>query len=210
VALPNDAVRVNPEAGTAELHVRNLHIDDYHTLPNGLADGPDDAATVSVDVKWGGPVTRHVSVQNTSLGFAGTYAEEHASATWSGRNDATGFHFTSNRGNFASTAALGGTPFAEFGFERNGIFFQPDDSDGQERQEGAALVHALAGPSAAPGIPDVRPPSHPRFEGPLGVTAVGGDQLASVARRLAAQAQPTEVLDQVFADAVGAPFSGAH
>jgi hypothetical protein len=212
VAIPNDAVRVNPEAGTAEVHVRNLHIDDYHTLPNGLIDGPNDPATVSIDGKWGGPVTRRVSVDNTSLGFAGTFAEEHASVTWSGRNDATGFHFTANRGNFATTAALGGAPFAEVGFERNGIFFRPDDSDGQEGPDGdAALVRALAVPPAAATLPDLTLPRQPQSAGPPAATAVGTDrrdQQPPTAGPPAAQAVPTGALDQVFADPVGAPFVG--
>jgi hypothetical protein len=211
VALPNDAVRINPEKGTAELHVHNLDIEDYFNLPNGLRDGPNDPATVSLDVSWGGPVTRNVRVQDTTFGFAGTFAEDHASVAWSGRNDNTGFHFTAHRGNFATTAAAGGTPFAELGFERNGIFFRPDDSDGHEGDDGnAALARALVVPPAAPALTGLTLPPGPRRAEPLAATAVGTDQPdqpPSAAGRLTAQAATPQALDQVFADPDGAPFS---
>jgi hypothetical protein len=211
VALPDDAVRINPFTGTAEMHVRDLHIEDYFNIPNGLQDGPHDLATVSFDVSWGGPVTRRVQVQDTTFGFAGTFAEDHASVTWSGVNDTTGFRFRANRGDFGTTISLGGTPFAELGFERNGIFFRPDDSDGQEEHDsGAALVRALAGSPAAPVPPGPTRPPGPRRADPLAATPVGEEQPVqqpSAADRLAAQPALTRALDQVFADPVGGGFS---
>jgi hypothetical protein len=49
-------------------------------------------------------------VQDTMFGFAGTFAGLHANVVWSGGNDATGFHFQANPGDFGTTVALGGTP----------------------------------------------------------------------------------------------------
>jgi hypothetical protein len=204
VALPDDAVRINPFAGTAEMHVRDLHLSDYFNIPNGLGEGPHDPATVSFDVSWGGPVTRNVLVRDTKFGFAGAYA-------WSGGNDTTGFRFRAIPGDFATTVALGGTPFAELGFERNGIFFQPDDSDRQGGDDGdAALVHALAGSPAAPAPTGLAPPPRPRGADPGAAASAGKDQPVQqppVAERPAAPPAPTRALDQVFADPDGGAFS---
>jgi hypothetical protein len=217
VALPNDAVRINPEKGTAEVHARNLPIEDYFNLPNGLADGAHDLATVSFDASWGGPVTRRVSVHDTTFGFAGTFAEEHASVTWSGRNDNSGFHFTANQGNFATTTALGGTPFAELGFERNGIFFRADDadkgdgsddSDRHERHDGGdALVRALAASPALAG-PALTPQS--RHADLLAAPPAGTDQVVQQPTDAGAktdQAAVQQALDQVLAGLDDSPFS---
>jgi hypothetical protein len=225
VALPNDAVRINPLAGTAEMHVQNLHLFDYFSIPNGVQQGPHDLGTVSFDVSWNRPVTRLVQVRDTMFGFAGTFAEDHASVTWSGVNDTTGFRFRANRGDFGTTASVGGTPFAELGFERNGIFFQPDDSDRQDEHEGgaalvgapagspqdghdggAAFARALVGSPAAAVLTGLAPLSQPRQADSLAATPVGEMQPVqqpSVANRLVAPRGLTRALDQVFADPDG-------
>lgn|GEM_PF-610571 len=131
VAIPDSAVQVNFGAGRAEMQVSNLAMDDYGKIPTALGAQWQTAfnpATVSFDVVWSGPVTRRLSVTNGSNGdqFAGDYVEDQATVTWSGTNNATGFSFTANPGDFSTSAP--GRAFAELGHEGNGIFFSSDSS----------------------------------------------------------------------------------
>jgi hypothetical protein len=137
--IPDADVTVNPGAGKAEMHIRDLPVLDYYS-PEGTGDlaslGPTwqsgyFAATVSIDVVWSGPVTRRVSVKDAADGFAGTFAENQATVTWSATSD-SGFNFVSDVGSFATsvpeTPGVNGVTaplnfFAEVGQERNGIFF---------------------------------------------------------------------------------------
>jgi hypothetical protein len=116
VAVPDSSVQVNPLAGTAELKVTGLAIEDYGKLSNALADGPSVEATVSFDVVWSRPVTQRLNVSDPTHTFAGEYAVNQASLAWSASE--SGFTFTSSPA--STTTSL----FAETGHERNGIFFQ--------------------------------------------------------------------------------------
>jgi hypothetical protein len=140
-AVPDSDVQIDLDAGTAALHVRDLRLYDY---PTNFADGSLGPnwqtaaldATVSFDVAWGGPVTRQVKVKDTTYGFAGTFQEDQATVTWSGRN-ASGFSFVSDVGSFdTSIPEIPGVNgvvaplnfFAEIGRERNGVFFPGSSS----------------------------------------------------------------------------------
>jgi hypothetical protein len=141
--VPDDAVRINLEEGTAELHVHNLF--EFEYVANGSAGnvslGPKwqtafVPATVSFDVVWNGPVTRRVHVKDSTYGFDGRFSENQATVTWSGRN-ALGFSFTAKPGNFSTSlpevAGVNGVTqplnfFAELAHERNGIFFSGGDA----------------------------------------------------------------------------------
>jgi hypothetical protein len=108
-------------AEKAEMHVRNLALEDYFDIiPNSLADGPAAEATVSFDVVWDGSVTRRVNVTDAAHGFTGTYVENQVTVTWSGTNE-LGFAFDANPGNFSTSFPE--RTFAEIGREHNGIFF---------------------------------------------------------------------------------------
>jgi hypothetical protein len=122
VPISDDTVQVQPGAGKAELHIDNLPIEDYFNLPNALRDGHEVDATVSFTVVWSGPVTRRVSVTDGTNGdqFAGEFAENHVTVTWSGSNE-LGFSFHSNPGNLSTSVP--GRGFAEVGHVRNGLFF---------------------------------------------------------------------------------------
>jgi hypothetical protein len=140
--IPDSDVKVNPGAGTAELHVRNLPEVNYYS-PGGYAGtislGPDWQtagvdSSVSFDVVWDRPVTRRVDVRDAANGFAGTFNElinNNVTVTWSGSN-ALGFSFTSNPGNLSTSVpevpGVNGVTaplnfFAQVGKERNGVFF---------------------------------------------------------------------------------------
>jgi hypothetical protein len=121
IAVPNSDVQVtNLLGGRAEMHVRNLPMEDYFDLDNARADGPSAEATVSFDMVWSGPVTRTVSVTDAAHGFTGTFVENQVAVTWSGTNE-LGFAFDSNVGNFSTSVS--GRTFAEIGREHNGVFF---------------------------------------------------------------------------------------
>jgi hypothetical protein len=154
--IPNSDVLVNPLTGTAQMHIRNLPELDYYS-PEGTGDlaslGPTWQtgyfdSTVSIDVVWNRPVTRVVNVKDTANGFAGIFAENQATVTWS-VNSASGFSFTSNPGNFSTSVpeipGVNGVTvplnfFAEVAFERNGIFFPAGEKQGNAGTLGASVV----------------------------------------------------------------------
>ena len=130
VAIPEDDVEVHFGAGRAEMEVNNLGLRDYTSIPQALGPvetTPFDPATVSFHVVWNGPVARRLNVQDGTNGnhFAGAFKENQVTVSWSARNDATGFRFTSNPGNFATSVDA----FAELGRERNGIFLREEEDD---------------------------------------------------------------------------------
>jgi hypothetical protein len=129
------------------LHVPNLVEVDYYS-PSGFAGnislGPNwqtagHDATVSFDVDWDSPVTRHVNVTDPAYGFAGTFNEvnnNNVTVSWSGSN-ALGFSFTSNVGNLATSTALApGNFFAQLAQEHNGSFFPSYSSGGSGSADG--------------------------------------------------------------------------
>jgi hypothetical protein len=128
VAIPDSDVQVHLGAARAEMHVRNLAVEDYFNLPNALADGPEVDATVSFDVIWSGPITRRLNFQNSTAidPFAGEFVENHVTVSWSGSN-ANGFSFTSNPGDFSTSV----DPFSELSKDRNGRFFTGSGGGGQ-------------------------------------------------------------------------------
>jgi hypothetical protein len=163
-AIPDDDVEVHFAAGKAEMRVHNLHLADYGTLANATGANFQtafDPAVVSFDVVWSGPITRRVHVRDGTLGnnYAGEYVENQVTVSWSGKNLATGFSFTSNPGTFATSFRDGG--FAELGHERNGIFARSDeDAEGDSGHQGddqgghaAVARDALAATPAGQGQP---------------------------------------------------------
>jgi hypothetical protein len=121
IQIPDKDVKVDFGAGKAEMHVRDLHIEDYFNFPNASADGPEVDATVSFDVVWNGPITRRYNVTDAANGFAGSFVETQVTVTWSAHND-LGFRFVADPGTFATSVPEAG-PIALLGQERNGTFF---------------------------------------------------------------------------------------
>jgi hypothetical protein len=172
----DDAIRINPFAGTAEMHVHNLAALDY---PEDFASGSLGPnwqtayvpATVSFDVVWSRPVTRLVAVRDATDQFAGIFAENQATVTWSAHSS-SGFRFNSRPGNVSTSTP--GKPditttyfFAEVGYEQNGIFFPAGDG-GEGHAEGAHGGSADAGLLAA-GVFNL-----PALQGALWVGSSGG------------------------------------
>jgi hypothetical protein len=227
--IPNGDGEVNLEDGTAALHVQNLPVFDY-AAPGGFAGnlslGPQwqtayVPATVSFDVRWGGPVTEQVNVKDPTYGFAGHFQEDQATVSWSAQSS-SGFSFTSNPGNFSTSlpevAGVNGVSqplnfFAEIGFERNGVFFPRDDGGeapaaGVFRDRGAAAPALLVGvPEAAQGdaaagadAAGVTPHGHADTPGVTLVRGDGPTHAADGHDRRAGPAGHLQVFDQDFAD----------
>ncbi len=152
--IPDSDVQVNPGAGTAEMHITDLPLLDYPKIPIALGPQWQTAfipATLSLDVVWNGPVTQRVNVQNGTNGdhFAGEFAEDQATVTWSARN-AAGFSFTANPGTLATTT-IPGFAFAEVGHEQNGIFAPQSSVTG----------NTLGQASATPALPSANGAGNP-------------------------------------------------
>jgi hypothetical protein len=226
-AIPDSAVEVNLEKGTAEMHVRNLHIEDYFNFPNASADGHEVSATVSFDVVWSGPVRERVNVRDASNGFAGSYVENQATVKWSGSEE--GFRFDAKPGSFSTSVTEAG-PFAEIGRERNGIFFPGDGGGGGDGEHGvggqgrpapaATQTASLSSLSALPaataldgaGLARALSDSGPAATSPTSLPDQGAGALAATPgskeqlvpsawapHRHVARAALPQVVDQVFA-----------
>ncbi len=105
---------MNLAAGTAELHVRELAVQDTYSIPNALGGGPSEPATVTFDVYWHSP-TAAENQANAEQGFAGTFLDVTSALEWSART--ADFAFVSDPAD--TTKSL----FARIGYEANGAFF---------------------------------------------------------------------------------------
>ncbi len=125
-AIPSSDLKVNFATGKGSLHVRDLPDFLYPNFINSVSSTwqtPQANATVSFNIVWNGPITRHLQITNGTNGnqFAGNFAENQATMTWSARTS-SGFRFKSNPGDFASSVP--GNAYAVFAQERNGRFSQ--------------------------------------------------------------------------------------
>jgi len=123
-SIPEGGARADLEAGTAELHLRNIcSVLDTFTVPNSLdptrpLGNPVSAAIDSLDIEWSGVTRRVLSFSDPTNQFAGDFVETSASIRLAVRTLAStghGFRFVSS----ATTAVN----FAQIGRERNGVFF---------------------------------------------------------------------------------------
>jgi hypothetical protein len=211
-AIPDSDVTVNLGAGRAEMKVNNLALGDYFTKANAFGANwqtGDIDATVSFDVVWSGPVTRRLNFQDSTHidPFAGEFAENQVSVTWSGSN-ANGFTFTANPGDFSTSF----NAFAELAHVQNGTFFTAESAT-----PAAALVEAplaLTPPRGTPAAPVVsaalpagNPPRPGVAEAPPLKDSLPNDSLVRMIRLTGAG--HAKALDPLFADPDGSPLSGA-
>jgi hypothetical protein len=125
VTLSPSNLQVDLDAGTAQLRVQNLAIEDYTTLTNALTSDPppipEIEATVSFDVHWSGVITR-AHRNNPTEGFGGSFTETSATIQWEARQTEDPFFtFVTDQPKVSPQT----TVFAEIGHEVNGIFFPP-------------------------------------------------------------------------------------
>jgi hypothetical protein len=118
VPVPEDALEVNFEAGTATLSLHDFDTDDYGNLENALKDGAELDATISFDMKWTA-IGKPFNVSDPVHTFAGRFSLAKVDIAWSATVPSTGFSFTSDPASNVSKKSV-------FGRERNGIFFSED------------------------------------------------------------------------------------
>jgi hypothetical protein len=212
-AVPDSDVTVNLGAGTAELHVRDLYEVEYPDF--ATSDGPNwqtayKDASVSFDVVWNGPISRRVDVKDAADGFAGHFNENLATMTWTS-HDASGYSFTSEVGNKATSDSFSGAGnfFAQLAEERNGVFFP---AGAKAAGSGSLLVSALGGGSHSAGTASGGNSGHDGHENDVfrNVTAVvahGG--AAQPTQSATTGTQSSQALDQVFADLDGSKLADA-
>ena len=105
---------INFDTGEATL-IADIDLLDYGSIPNGLSLGPAVPANVTYEVRWSGPISRDIMVQDTMNGFRGEFKENQATLRWSASR--AGFTFASDPANTSMSS------FAQLGQESNGIFF---------------------------------------------------------------------------------------
>jgi hypothetical protein len=115
MALPPNAVSVNPGAGRAVMQASNLHMLDFHDFGNSLFGGGEapTPATVSIEVTWSG-VLQRAHVVNPDTDSTGEYVRNSAQMEW-----------TASSGDYdyvSAAASTSASDFAEIGEERNGVF----------------------------------------------------------------------------------------
>jgi hypothetical protein len=119
IAIPDNSVAANPEAGKASLVVKHLSTRDFGTVGNALMHGSWVPATVSFDVEWTGAITRPSTTDGSKFKFRHVTTGAHIN--WSG---------SSSTGDFQSSPANQNIKFAELGHDRNGVFLHdPNDED---------------------------------------------------------------------------------
>ena len=115
--LPEGSVSgVNPGAGNAVYRASNIHVIDFHDIPNALFGGgpAPKPAIVSFEVRWSG-VRDRVRIHNAANGFAGEFVRGSAQMEW-----------TATVGELQYVSApleTSSSEFAELGTERNGAFY---------------------------------------------------------------------------------------
>jgi hypothetical protein len=113
--IPPSALQVHLGEGTAKLHIADLHISDFGSIPNAINNGPADPAVVSYTIDWHGVKSRR-QVHNEDLHVAGLFLDTDATIEWTGHNAATGFTFVADSSGQTVISA-------QLGHERNGVFF---------------------------------------------------------------------------------------
>jgi hypothetical protein len=114
VLIPDDAVTVDLAAGTATMQVQSLAMLDSYTIPNNLAGGPAEPATVGFELTWSDP-TSVASQTNAEQGFAGTFLEVTSALQWSAQT--AEFAFVSD------PLQVSTSRYGLIGYEANGVFF---------------------------------------------------------------------------------------
>jgi hypothetical protein len=124
IPIPEGSARIDLDGGTADLHVRNIcSVFDVFTVENSLtATRPlgniVSAVIESLDIQWSGVTRSIVGFRDPVNRFSGDFFETSASIQVTVTTEPStghGFRFVSS----ATTKV----DFAQFGRERNGVFF---------------------------------------------------------------------------------------
>src|ERR1700740_3232500 len=169
VQVPDDAVKIDDDAGTLTISVTNVPIVDQFTFPNagGINLGASGAlATVSFNVtftKTGKPRT----VRPTSTDPLSPF--NWAGEMWMATNSGS-FSVAYNDGSFSAQGTFSSAGnFGEMGTERNGSFVRREDREEGAVAGGAASPLAAQIPASAAASPwnnsAALPANVPKFRG---------------------------------------------
>jgi hypothetical protein len=103
---------VNPGAGNAAMHVKDLQVKDYGNFVISLLKGPFLEATLSYQLEWNPPKSRQ-RLRDTVNDFVIDLVQTSATMTW----------VASSAGNTYQSLTVNPPLFAAIGHERNGVFF---------------------------------------------------------------------------------------
>jgi hypothetical protein len=121
IAIPDDSVEADLEDAEARLHLSNLSIHDYGSIPNGLFHfAPPQPGKVSLDLRWFDALKRGTTSDPTKP-FEQNYVQTKAHISWSGQ--------TGRDEHFQTTGGQQTVHFAQIAQERNGSFFGSDEDD---------------------------------------------------------------------------------
>jgi len=124
VRIPRGGAPAGLDAGTAELHVRNVcSVFDAFTVDNSLTPSHPlgnivSAVINSLDIRWSGVTRSIIGFSDPTNQFSGDFFESSASI----HVEATTRSSTGHGFRFVSSATTK-VNFAQFGRETNGVFF---------------------------------------------------------------------------------------
>jgi hypothetical protein len=120
IAIPDDSVEADLEDAEARLHLSNLSIHDYGSIPNGLFHfALPLPGKVSLDLRWFDALKRGTTSDPTKP-FEQNYVQTKAHISWSGQTGSD---------HFQTTGGQQTVHFAQIAHERNGSFFGGEEDD---------------------------------------------------------------------------------
>jgi hypothetical protein len=125
VPISDWAIDVEPGAGRARFHARDVAVTDYHDFFNAVfGGGPTPVpAHVSFDVSWSGNGDRQ-KIRDEKFGFAGHYVTGATTISFKARNQRGEVIYASDHaGQYNPSVDQGGSGSPAVGHERNGVFF---------------------------------------------------------------------------------------
>ena len=130
IQVPDDAVVIDLQAGTATLNLQNTCVHDVFTVPNSFdithALGFVGAVIKSLQIQWSGVIQSFLNFSSSAEQFAGDFFQTSATIAVTTNTPATNPPFTPSPEDgfqFVADPTTTVTNFAQIGMERNGLFF---------------------------------------------------------------------------------------
>lgn len=136
IPISDWAIDVEPGAGRARLHAKDVAVTDYHDFFNAVfGGGPTPVpAHVSFDVSWSGNGDRQ-KIRDEKFGFAGHYVTGATTIRFEARNHSDEVIYASDHaGQYNPSVDQGGSGSPAVGHERNGVFFHAKHPRGRYRR----------------------------------------------------------------------------
>jgi hypothetical protein len=114
IRVPDDRVEVNVDDARASIHLSDVDVGHYPSIPDALNGGSSVPAVVSFHILWSG-VKQRSHLHDNQKKFDAKLIMDTATMDWSAHTK--DFKFESDPANTSTTI------FAAIGRERNGVFF---------------------------------------------------------------------------------------